>query len=437
MTKEEKLKEISKRYYKQKSVQRALLETALNREVVPLYYDVFGKRPDTIMYEEDIKSLISRGATSFHCSEERWKDPLKLSLNLSKKELDDLRDGWDFLIDVDCKFIEYSKITASLLTEALYFHNIQTFGVKFSGGTGFHICVAYEAFPKKIFDIELKNQFPEIARLLLEYLKQMIKKELASRILDLDSLKEISEKTGKKEDELTIKNEFNPYSIVNLDSALISSRHLFRMPFSLNEKTSLISVVIPPRLIEKFNPKVAKPSDFISYKPFIKIPESEEGKEMLIQALDWKKKVSFDELSKTKPKIIQIKGRVNEEDFPPCIKKALEGVKKDGRKRCLFILINFFRSIKMPEEETEKILKEWNQKNYKPLSERYLQTQLNWYRKQKEIWPPPNCDHPFYKEIGIYTPECEKMKNPLSYVARRLRMKKQSIRNKKVENKKG
>lgn len=422
MGKGEKIKEISRRYYRQRSVQKALLETSKQREVVPLYYDIFGKRPDIILYEGDIRSLVEKGATSFHCSEERWSDPLKLRSDLSKAELDGLRVGWDFIIDVDCKFIEYSKIITSLLTEALYFHNVQNFGLKFSGGTGFHLCVASEAFPKEIFGIQLKDYFPDAARFMLEYLKQMIRKELSSRIQDLDSLNEIAEKTGKSEKELTIDGEFNPYSISTLDSALISSRHLFRMPFSLNEKTSLVSVVIPPRIIEKFNPKVAKPSDFVRYREFIKVPEKEEGRELLIQALDWKK-VKFLE-SPSERKIVEIKGNVQDEEFPPCIKKALEGIKKDGRKRALFILLNFFRSINFSTEEIEKRLREWNQRNYKPLSENYLQTQISWHTKKEKKFPPPNCNHPFYIEIGIYTPECERMKNPLSYVARRLRMRK-------------
>ena len=186
-----KVKEVAKRYYSQKSVQKALLETAKQREAVPLYFDAFGKRPDILLYEEDIKNLVVKGATSFHCSEERWKDALKLSVGMSKTELDSLRSDWDFLIDVDCKFLDYSKITAALLMEALYFHNVQTFGIKFSGGTGFHICIAAEAFPKQIFDIQLKDYFPDAARFMLEYLKQMIEKELAARIEELDSIDEI------------------------------------------------------------------------------------------------------------------------------------------------------------------------------------------------------------------------------------------------------
>ena len=78
----------------------------------------------------------------------------------------------------------------------------------------------------------------------------------------------------------------------------------------------------------------------------------------------------------------------------------------------------------MPFEEMEKKLQEWNAKNYKPLSETYIKTQIEWNKKQSKAFPPPNCEHPFYKEIGIYAPECERMKNPLRWVAMKLRHKK-------------
>ena len=425
-------------------------------EVAPRYFNTFGTRPDILLYDGDVESLANRGATSFHCSEERWKDPLKLKVELGRQELDSLREGWDFIIDIDCKFIEYSKLTASLLIKALQFHGVNTFGLKFSGGTGFHLCVAYEAFPKMIYGKDLRLLFPDAARAMLDYLKRIIEKELAARLQDLDSMREISQTTGKSEKELLTGTgeKFNPYSIVNLDSGLISSRHLFRMPFSLNEKTSLASIVLSASEIGKFNPQIAKPSDFIRYRPFIIAPEKEEGRELLMQALDWKGKVgavigrehaamargiggispsSYGagfglETQRGSGGIIEIKGRVGDEDFPPCIKKALEGLKGDGRKRALFILLNFFRCINMPDEEIEERLREWDKRNGRPLGEGYLRSQLNWYKKQEKKFPPPNCDHPFYKDIGIYTPECERMKNPLSYVARRLRLKGQGAR---------
>ena len=88
MDKAEKFRELSRRFYRQKTVQKALLEAGRNKEVVPRYYESFGKRPDVIFYDGDVKSLVDKGATSFHCSEERWQDPLKLSAGLTKQELD-------------------------------------------------------------------------------------------------------------------------------------------------------------------------------------------------------------------------------------------------------------------------------------------------------------------------------------------------------------
>ena len=51
---------------------------------------------------------------------------------LSKKEFDNLRIGWDLLLDVDSPYLEYSKIFARLLIEALKLHGIENIGVKFS-----------------------------------------------------------------------------------------------------------------------------------------------------------------------------------------------------------------------------------------------------------------------------------------------------------------
>ncbi|MEK6852999.1 MAG: DNA primase small subunit domain-containing protein [Nanoarchaeota archaeon] len=429
------LRDITKRFYSRKDVQRVILKTAKNREVAVRYGENFGRRPDTLNYENDIFELAKRGATSFHCSEERWKDPLKLTAQMSKSELEELRTEWDLLIDIDCKYLEYSKTAASLIVEALHFHNIQNFGIKFSGGTGFHIGIPFESFPKSIDNVKIKNYFPDGARLILEYLKDMIKKELASRIMELETTREIATVTGKKEEDLMERGQFNPFKIIELDSGLISSRHLFRMPYSLNEKTSLVSVVIDEKQLEKFKPSLAKANNVDSVIDFFKDIEKEEARELFMQGFDWKKiRVRDRERFDRERGPVMIKAKVTDEDFAPCMKKALEGMKRDGRKRCLFILLNYFRSLNMPFEEIESRVREWNQKNYAPLKESYITAQLNWHKKSKPMLPP-NCDHPFYKELEIYTPECEYMKNPVSYTIRKLRTSKRVVSKKVGEEK--
>lgn len=424
----EKLQAIARRYYRRKEIKKILLLQARNVEVVAKYFDKFGKRPDILEYESDIDNLVSKGATSFHCSEELWQNPLELSTELKQEELNKLRIGWNLILDVDCKFLEYSKIAAWLLCQALYFHGIRNFGLKFSGGTGWHIGIAFDAFPSEINKKKIKNFFPEGPRMIAGYLKDMIKKELSLRILENSSLKEIAEATGKKIDELLDKNkEFDPFNVLEIDTVLISPRHLYRMAYSLHEKTGLASIVIKPEQIKLFHPSWAKPSRVYA-KPFLPEPEPNEAKELLTQAFDWKaKKERKIELRKRveekgKIKTMKIK-KIDERILPPCIKEILSGMKHDGRKRALFILITFLRSLGLDFEEIENKVREWNKLNYKPLKESYIVTQLNWFKKQS-LRLPPNCGFAYYQDLGICKPDslCQKIKNPLAYVMKKSKM---------------
>ena len=83
---------------------KAIFEFSKNREISPRYYEGFGKRPDTFQFKGDVFSLAKKGATSFHSSEELWEDPLKIETGMGKKDADDIRIGWDLLIDIDSPF---------------------------------------------------------------------------------------------------------------------------------------------------------------------------------------------------------------------------------------------------------------------------------------------------------------------------------------------
>ena len=81
------------RFYKQRSVQQEILKSAEGREVgVRFREGGFGKRPDTLQYPNDIIELVKAGASSFHISEERWKNPLALDVALQKADLNTLRN---------------------------------------------------------------------------------------------------------------------------------------------------------------------------------------------------------------------------------------------------------------------------------------------------------------------------------------------------------
>jgi hypothetical protein len=130
--KEKRIRAITNLYYSNPKVQQVLLDFAKNRETVPRYFEGFGKRPDMLQYPSDIINLVKKGATSFHCSEEIWNDPLGISNDLNQKQVNDLRKGWDLLIDIDSPYLDLSKIAARLVVRALEFHGVNNYGIKFS-----------------------------------------------------------------------------------------------------------------------------------------------------------------------------------------------------------------------------------------------------------------------------------------------------------------
>ena len=91
---------------------------------------------------------------------------------------------------------------------------------------------------------------------------------------------------------------------------------------------------------------------------------------------------------------------------------------KDGRKRFSFILINFLTSVGWDYDKIEKLLVEWNKKNYEQLREVNLLGQLKYHKRNKKKILPPNCDNAaYYKDIGICNPDnlCNRIKNPVNY----------------------
>jgi len=92
---------------------------------------------------------------------------------------------------------------------------------------------------------------------------------------------------------------------------------------------------------------------------------------------------------------------------------SLKGIKDDGRKRALSLLLSFFTSLEFPKEFIEEKIESWNVKNYHPLKEGYIRAQIDWHTKNKRM--PPNYDKPIYKEFGIRGPPEPGIKNPINY----------------------
>ncbi len=470
------VQKIALSYYARKDIQQAIYEFCKNRETIPRYLEGFGKRPDTLDYPSDILIHVKKGATSFHCSEEIWENPLDISKDMTPEQLNQLKSGWDFLIDIDSKYLDYSKIAADLIIKVLEYHSVKNIGIKFSGSKGFHIIIPWNSFPEEVDGELTKNHFPEWARLIAGYIQEMVHDRLVDKIIEISDTKKLgkvlfevkckkchnkaveqnisqykcsncraevnSMKSVKKtlrcpgcnfdmdkigEQELftclncETNSQKNPNQfekkptasalIDSVDIVLVAPRHLFRAPYSLHEKTSLASIVIEKTEIQTFDPKYADPLK-IKIKNFAPETQKAEARELLMQALDWQKR-------KTKPKksftgkSINLKNlTINESMFPPCVQKILSGIKQDGRKRALFILLSFFSSLEFPREFVEEKLEKWNKKNYKPLREGYIQSQLNWFAKNKIM--PPNCDKSYYKEIGVLC-SCQNIKNPVNF----------------------
>ena len=432
---EDRIRKITHLYYSRKDIQKALFSFSSSREIAPSYMmESFGTRPDSFQYPGDIFELTKKGATSFHCSEELWHDPLKVSTGMKLKDANDLRLGWDFLIDIDSKYLDYSKIMAELIVKILKFHGVKNFSIKFSGSKGFHILVPWKAFPETIHNNKTSDMFPEWPRILTKYIMEMVKPELIEKIND--TLGE--EKYGSSKKYIKGDEDAGDFAKkVMPDLILVSPRHLFRMPYSLHEKTALASVVLNPEEIHKFQPKDADPFK-AEIRNFMPDAKSGEASELLREALDWYKTQNPQEsekLEKTNKefKTITLK-EISEKNFPPSIKKILQGIKGDGRKRALFIIVNFFRSIGMERKEIEKTLYDWNQKNEIPLREGYITSQLISSYKGKAI-PPPNYDKDYYKGIGIIPTEEEmRYKNPTSYMVRKTLVNSQGTKKKESKD---
>jgi len=434
--KEQRIRKITSLYYSREDVQKAIYDFSKNREVVPRYtkkpeifgatktesfrgFEGFGKRPDSLQYRGDIFEMVKKGATSFHCSEELWKEPLEIETEMNEKKLNELRIGWDLILDIDSKYIDYSKILAELIIGLLRFHKLKNIGIKFSGSKGFHILIPWEAFPKQIGEIKTSEMFPEWPRIITKYITAQIEEKLIKKVTDLSRAnKYIKDSQASKE--------------VMPDLVLVSPRHLFRMPYSLHEKTALASIVVDNNKISEFQLKDADPLK-VKIKNFMPDVKEGEATELLMQALDWYKEHNQDKEEKKDFDFKPIKlSNLSDKNFPPCIQRILQGL-TDGKKRALFILINLFRSIGMEREELEKRIEEWNKKNNPSLKQGIIKTQIIWSYRKNSIMPP-NCKE-FYQGIGVCLPDdfCKLVKNPVNYVVKKNRMSNKNSMNFKTK----
>jgi hypothetical protein len=210
-----------------------------------------------------------------------------------------------------------------------------------------------------------------------------------------------------------------------LDLVLVAPRHLFRMPYSLHEKTALASIVINKNEIKNFEPKDAEPLK-VKIKSFLPNNKENEARYLVNVALAWnegrKKKETEQDKERYKNYEKVSFENVTEDMFPPAIKKLLNGL-EDGRKRGLFILLTFLKSVGFSGDKIVEMIKIWNEKNKPPLKEGYVRSQIEWHLKQKKQILPPNYNNDnFYKDLQLLDKQ-PKTKNPVVDVLREMRKK--------------
>ncbi|MFC1648924.1 hypothetical protein ACFL1B_05695 [Nanoarchaeota archaeon] len=427
-------------FYKRKDIQDAMVEHATGKEVAVRFTERFGSRPQMLTYPNDVLEFAKQKATSFHCSEELWSNPGQLKSEMTRQEQDELRSGWDFILDIDCHFFDYSKIAAHYIIKALQYCGVKSITCKFSGNKGFHIAVPWEAFPEKIRDQDANKLFPEAPKRMAEYIKFLIKEPVKEEIKKREGkdISKISKNVGIPAEKLKLTTavggiDLNPDPFIEIDTLLISSRHMYRMPYSFHEKSELVSVPVDIEKILEFEKEMAEPEKATVEIPFLNRDVEEGNAEgLLVRAYDFKP-VLEKEAEKQEKEFELPEEAIGEECFPPCIKKILAGV-GDGRKRSVFILNNFLRTCGWAPEQIQERLDEWNKKNKEPLREVYIKGQLR-YGTNKKPLPPPNCNNAaYYEDIGCKCPAeiCSRFKNPANYARQCSRKKGNPKKKKKV-----
>ncbi|HIJ10419.1 TPA: hypothetical protein HA278_00045 [Candidatus Woesearchaeota archaeon] len=423
---------VTLKFYKRHDIQDAIIEHARDKEVGTRFGTGFGKRPSILVYPREVLELAKRGMTSLHISEEIWENPLAISSDMPRKELESLRKGWDLILDIDCAIFEYSRICASLVVQFLQYCGVKDISAKFSGNKGFHIAVPFEAFPSQVGETKIEEMFPDAARKIATYITKNIEEELAKQILacENNSLNTIIEKVNLPFEEIIKYEEKEGGKIpilqvekfLEIDTILISSRHLYRMPYSLHEKSGLVSVPVDPTKVGEFEKHMARPEVVTTDVPFLSREVSgDSARRLLAQALDYDVMLQAlrEKEEEKKFQEVELTEAVPEELFPPCMRNMQKGM-EDGKKRAIFCAMNFLGKIGWNKLQVEKYLRDWNKTNPDPLREVYLRGQLHSFTPGAKL--PPNCSNEgYYKDLGICTPDgiCRGIKNPVNYTLRR------------------
>jgi len=418
------------RYYSRDDVQQALLRVSEKREVVGVFKDGgFSARPNTLVFPQDIIAQVRGGAVAFHGSLERWTNPM----SVGSENYESGRIGWDLVLDIDCEDTEHGKVAAGVFIAALRKHGVKSVFVKFTGGTGFHIAVPFGAFPAEVDYRKSSEQYPGLARKIAQYLRQYVRADMEKALLARWSVEDLAGQAGKPVGSIMTKDGIDPFQVANVDPVLISPRHLFRLPYSLHEKSHLVSVPLRPDELGGFKKEDAAPDKARLDAGFLDRWEEDEAAGLVVEASDWWARQKSRKEAKA-ARETTLDAPVPLELAPPCI-KAIDAGLSDGKKRSVFILVNYLSSLKWGWDRIEEYLINWNQRNKPPLPETYVRGQARWHRNRKKPIPPPNCENPgYYEGIGVCKPDAlcggpaRTIKNPMNYAIRKLERGKEAAR---------
>ncbi len=402
-----------KEYYRRDDVTAKMVRIAADREVAPTYPYGYGTRPDAVNLPGDFRRFVDEGAIAFHGSVERWKNPMLID----EMDADDLRTGWDLIMDIDCDAdLQFAKVTAARLLQELEELGVASASVKFSGNRGFHVGVRQECFPGRVQGTPLAAWYPELPQAIVSFLRDRLAAELSEAFVDIDGSVRSTVYDGD--------GEPTPYDLVDIENNW-GDRHLFRLPYSVNEKSWLVSLPLEPSedAIMEFEKEDAAIDDISVDAAFLDDYADGEAEQLVVEALDWRAKQPQREEREEFDGDFDVPDEAVPEDrFPPTIHNILAGL-EDGRKRAVFILVTFLQHVGYDFDAIEGMLHEWNDRNAEPLDESYIRTQLNWHERQDDPLMPPNWDaNGFYRDMKVYEedPLTENTSNPVSYTFARL-----------------
>jgi len=261
------------------------------------------------------------------------------------------------------------------------------------------------------------DMFPEYPRAIATFVSDHVYALLSKKLVEQHGMSGLRSIVG----DLVIENgRIKVEEFIDIDTILLASRHLYRMPYSLHEKSGLISLPIPCDSVMNFERDMAHPDKFITPLASYLHDGDGDATELLRSAIDYVAKKPR-EVKKFK-RSFEVKDPVPEDCFPPCIKLILQGI-DDGKKRALFAVTTFLAEVGWSSEMIEELVSEWNAKNPTPLRDAYVQGQLRAFNTSKRC---PKCKNEgYYQALDVCKPDslCRTIGTPSQYAVQRMRRK--------------